>query len=350
MDSSPPSPSSRGGVWGFVKRNVWGDVQSHPIAVSRSPSPEEAGVRSETAGLQTSGNAEPGSPFQSQAKENDPDDNQDESLGEQPSQSFSNTRVTMVSEPSLRYGLAEGKQPSTCVYISHARCPQDTLTLSGAERSGSTLHIVCKLGTCCMMTNIPQLAGIRQPTVLVKHDMDRAPSLASGIGSATVEWNPEPANPSQSRTSRSSSSAAENISISPSSSSHAADDQTSTSDAHGSEATSNFNPASASGQARAEDSTDTEMAEVEQGTQGQNSDDDFSLSPIHGGPPRLTPLRVTPHGHENSQPHEAQHEQHHPAQPPPPTSFPVEAVAARHGIPPEDLVQVCLLCLALTFC
>lgn len=168
--------------------------------------------------------------------------------------------------------------------------------------------------------------------------MDRAPSLASGIGSATFEWNLDPGQPTQSRESRSSSSGAENISFLPSSSSHAADNQPSTSDAHGSGATSTVTAPTALDKAHAEDSEDIETAELEEGTQEQHSNDDSSL------PPRLPPLRVTPHGHGGLQSHEPQHEQHHPAQPPPPTSFPSEAVAARHGVTPQDLLQVCNAC------
>ena len=130
MDSSPSSPSSRRGVWGFVRRNVWGDVQSHPVSSSRSASPEEAVAETETATMQTPENAEPGSPFQSQAKDTESHDDQQQSSSDQPSQSSSNTRVTMVSEPSLRHGLAEGKQPSMFAYLSNTLCCQDTLDIA----------------------------------------------------------------------------------------------------------------------------------------------------------------------------------------------------------------------------
>lgn len=152
MDSSPSSPSSRRGVWGFVKRNVWGDVQSHPVSLSRSASPEEAVAETETATTQTPESAEPGSPFQSQAKDTDPNDDQQQSSSDQPSQSSSNTRVTMVSEPSLRHGLAEGKQPFTCVYLSNTLCCHDTFDIpcsrqvrqhfAHCSRTWQALHIV----------------------------------------------------------------------------------------------------------------------------------------------------------------------------------------------------------------
>ena len=79
---------------------------------------------------------------------------------------------------------------------------------------------------------------------------------------------------------------------------------------------------------------DVEMAETEEG-QGP------SFSPVHGSPPRLPPIRLTPPGHAPAHTHQADHSRSPHSQPPPPTSFPTEEVAARHGVTPEGLVQVC---------
>lgn len=105
-DSPPPESSSRRGVWGFVKRNVWGDAQSHPVSVSRSASPEE--TVPEHATLQQGARGDVGqSPFRSRARESSSDKDLRAWSGDEPSQASS---VTMVSEPSLRHGLAEGMQ------------------------------------------------------------------------------------------------------------------------------------------------------------------------------------------------------------------------------------------------
>lgn len=109
MDSSPPSSGPRRGVWSFVKRNVFGDVQSHPVSLSGSTTPEEALPETATdTRAQAFEGVEPQSPFQSRSQEMPSDQEQDIWFGDQPSQSSRSTRVTMESEPSLRYGLAEG--------------------------------------------------------------------------------------------------------------------------------------------------------------------------------------------------------------------------------------------------
>ena len=176
-------------------------------------------------------------------------------------------------------------------------------------------------------------AGIRQPEVLPKQDMDRAPSLASGIGSAAFEWNHGSAQPAQSTASRRSSSAAENITFAPGSSSHASDDQLRTSDARSSDTIGRYNSFNYSDPASAREMADVEMAETEEGH-------DHSFSPVHGSPPRLPPIRLTPPGHAPAHTHQADHSRSPHTQPPPPTSFPSEAVAARDGVTPENLAQV----------
>ena len=113
------APSAGRGVWGFMKRKVWGDVPSHPIsdsgsdsrAVSPDPAvgpaemsapkaaspPEESGTQSPFQGHNQSGH-------DSQSDEDAPENLQ---AG---TSSGSNRAAAMASEPSLRHGLGEGKR------------------------------------------------------------------------------------------------------------------------------------------------------------------------------------------------------------------------------------------------
>lgn len=167
--------------------------------------------------------------------------------------------------------------------------------------------------------------------MLPKHDMDRAPSLASGMGSRPFEWTSTPAQRTQSTASR--SSAADNITFAPSNSPRASDNQLSTSNRSSTATSRLYIPTPFE-----QDMGDTDMAESAEAE--ENSNEDPTFPPLHGSPPRLPPIRLTPEGHGPLHAHEVRSEHRPPTQPPPPTSFPAEAVAERHGVTPEDIVQV----------
>ncbi len=113
--------SASRGVWGFMKRKVWGDVPSHPIsdsgADSRAASPEPA-VNSPVDMSTPHEESPPQSPFQGHAQP-DHDSQSDEDAPESQQtglSSTSNKATNMASEPSLRHGLGEGKHSDPSLY------------------------------------------------------------------------------------------------------------------------------------------------------------------------------------------------------------------------------------------
>ena len=118
-ESRGPSPSR--GVWGFMKRKVWGDVPSHPISDSgseshRARSPETRDLDVSTSHDTTTPKAgtsptepRPHSPFQSHIQAHHEDDSDEDSHSDK-SASVSSASNKMASEPSLRHGLGEGMQ------------------------------------------------------------------------------------------------------------------------------------------------------------------------------------------------------------------------------------------------
>lgn len=123
------SGSSRRGVWGFVKRKVWGDVPSHPISDSgsedqRAASPDPAvsspaDLFTPKAGPSREGSGSQ-SPFQGHI-EAESEDRSDEDLPGRHAYVNSARDVAsgMASEPSLRHGLGEGEQALFPMSSSH---------------------------------------------------------------------------------------------------------------------------------------------------------------------------------------------------------------------------------------
>lgn len=113
------TPSSNRGVWGFVKRKVWGDVPSHPISnsgsASRAARPDQpilspADMSSPQASASHAGSGQ--SPFGGHAQPESEDQSDEDAHQIQPAipNSVSNKATDMASEPSLRHGLGEGNQ------------------------------------------------------------------------------------------------------------------------------------------------------------------------------------------------------------------------------------------------
>ena len=132
-DTKPSEPTPTRGVWGFVKRKVWGDAPSQPISNSgskrqRAASPQEVDhppAHADRSTLQAGTSpvdSSPHSPFQSHKvtsieDESDEDQLQDQATGDS---AVSHTVSAMASEPSLRHGLGEGMR---CLVYSRVPYP-----------------------------------------------------------------------------------------------------------------------------------------------------------------------------------------------------------------------------------
>jgi len=125
-ETESSAPSASRGVWGFMKRKVWGDVPSHPISDSgsdsRAASPEPAfnsPVDMSTPKATTPHeDSRPQSPFESHVQP-DHDSQSDEDAPESQQtglSSISNKATNMASEPSLRHGLGEGEHCDPSLY------------------------------------------------------------------------------------------------------------------------------------------------------------------------------------------------------------------------------------------
>ncbi len=125
-ETAGSATSASRGVWGFMKRKVWGDVPSHPISDSgsdsRAASPEPAvnsPVDMSTPKATTPHEeSRPQSPFQGHDQP-DHDSQSDEDAPESQQTglcSTSNKTSNMASEPSLRHGLGEGKHFDPSLY------------------------------------------------------------------------------------------------------------------------------------------------------------------------------------------------------------------------------------------
>ena len=140
--------SASRGVWGFMKRKVWGDVPAHPIsdsgsdsrAASLEPAVNSPVDMSTPKATPPHEESRPQSPFQGHAQP-DHDSQSDEDAPEIQQtglSSTSNKATNMASEPSLRHGLGEGKlfDPSlysicSLVNLLQAKCdaaPQNHCT------------------------------------------------------------------------------------------------------------------------------------------------------------------------------------------------------------------------------
>lgn len=148
----PSKPTPTRGVWGFMKRKVWGDVSSYPISDSGSESQRTESRQS----LDVSNLSEPQlpagitpadsrsqSPFQSHRQTNVAEDSDEDSLQDQPigDSAASNKASAMASELSLRHGLGEGMRrrafirvASTCCMVLAATHLQMCLSLVGCCR------------------------------------------------------------------------------------------------------------------------------------------------------------------------------------------------------------------------
>ena len=116
-DTQPSKPTPTRGVWGFMKRKVWGDVPSHPVSDSGSESQRTVDEEEVVQFADRTGQADmpPGdspqlSPFQSNKiarleDESDEDPRQDRETSDS---AFRNKSSAMASELSLRHGLGEG--------------------------------------------------------------------------------------------------------------------------------------------------------------------------------------------------------------------------------------------------
>ena len=128
-ETGSPKPSPSRGVWGFMKRKVWGDVASHPISDTssesqRAQSPDDADLTTgipEGPDMSTpAAEPRPHSPFQSHTQTPDEEEPvEDARLDHVANVTSNNQKDThMASEPSLRHGLGEGLlTASTCAAI-----------------------------------------------------------------------------------------------------------------------------------------------------------------------------------------------------------------------------------------
>lgn len=120
-ETEPSKPTPTRGVWGFMKRKVWGDVVSYPISDSgsesqRTETPEEADdPNASTASTASTAGPVPAasrsqSPFQSHQQTNSKENPDDDSLKNQPKgdNAVTNKASVLASELSLRHGLGEG--------------------------------------------------------------------------------------------------------------------------------------------------------------------------------------------------------------------------------------------------
>ena len=117
-DTQPSKPTPTRGVWGFMKRKVWGDVPSHPVSDSGSESQRTGDEEEVDQPADRSGQADMSpvdsrqlSPFQSHKQtsledESDDEPHQGQATGDS---AIRNKTSAMASELSLRHGLGEGK-------------------------------------------------------------------------------------------------------------------------------------------------------------------------------------------------------------------------------------------------
>lgn len=184
-ETESPGPAPNRGVWGFMKRKVWGDVPSHPISDSGSeshcagsPEPPDLDVSSShdtTTPKAGSSPAEPRphSPFQSHIQARHEDDSDEDSNSDR-SATVTSASNRMASEPSLRHGLGEGMQCSGQTGATMSFCIAFNRKLPAAW--------MC----CC--------SGSHRNDTQPADPMNRLPSLAAGISGSGFEWNPSPAN------------------------------------------------------------------------------------------------------------------------------------------------------------
>lgn len=153
-EAEPSKPTPTRGVWGFMKRKVWGDVSSYPISDSGSESQRtesrqslDVSNMSESqlpAGI-TPADSRSQSPFQSHKQtyveeESDEDTLQDQPTGDSAASNKASA-MAMASELSLRHGLGEGMRrrafsrvASTCCIVAAATHLQMCLSLVGCCR------------------------------------------------------------------------------------------------------------------------------------------------------------------------------------------------------------------------
>lgn len=125
-DTQPAQPAPAPGVWGFMKRKVWGDrgdVSSHPVSDSGSEShsaeDEQVDHSDRLTSMEDSGQADMSpvdsrqlSPLQSHKQASVEDDSDEDSRQEQATgdSALPHNTSTIASELSLRHGLGEGNQ------------------------------------------------------------------------------------------------------------------------------------------------------------------------------------------------------------------------------------------------
>ena len=116
--TQPSKPTPTRGVWGFMKRKVWGEVPSHPVSDSGSESQPAADEDEVDQPADRSGQADMPpvdsrqlSPFHSHKQTGLEDESDEDSRQDQATDDIEirNKTSAMASELSLRHGLGEGK-------------------------------------------------------------------------------------------------------------------------------------------------------------------------------------------------------------------------------------------------
>ena len=131
-ETEPSKQTPPRGVWGFMKRKVWGDVSSYPISDSGSESQRTESRQSlDVSNMSesqlpahiTPADSRSQSPFQSHKQRSVEGDTDEEALQDQPTgdSAASNKASAMASELSLRHGLGEGMRRRSRVLSTCSR-------------------------------------------------------------------------------------------------------------------------------------------------------------------------------------------------------------------------------------